>query len=597
MYTTKLKQNIDILIIYLGVHPPSSTESKSTISQNIKIFKDEFSCISELLSTERQAIYFIISATLGRIVIPLIHNHICIEHIYIQRDDGISQNCTWIDGYSKILGTWSSIQEIEEQVEQDSLSLGVRPICWSRTPDIFGELWAQKSSITIVPDITDDIKQIYAVPVIVNLCGVYPPPFVLHNGGIKIYEFSAVEDCRQFIEEKEISTIFLVIIGDYNDVFNELQLFVKYNSIHALYVFPINNSNDKYCESILVCESPKISGVFYQEKDLLLQMVADICFFRQIPTHIPEMNVFEIEFDILSSLTENKKAFLNFQFLIDILKQLWCAPGVPSKISDCIETAATGLSSDLFMNNIQLTLEIDRLIKQFDSDTLIKASSRLRLINQHLESSVQKTYPFSMTIYRAQLVSDKDLTAIKENKNNLFTIHTFALASRSFSSTKNICRRAYNNGLTAVLLEINIPKKTPLTYLDSDIIIFPLPTVFKIISTVEAPDKICHVQIELADSTMDLITEQLYYTIGEHLTWLTYGNYLAQIKKFDAAENYFKYLETILSDSPECASIYNNMSVMYLSISGKDQEALYYLKKAQDLIKPNKVEVSEKSTE
>jgi tetratricopeptide (TPR) repeat protein len=549
------------------------------------------------LSIKGQLIYFIISATFAKIVIPLIHNHVCIEHIYIQWDDSIPQNCSWIEVYSKIRGTWSSLREIEEQVKQDRSSIETRPSHWSRTPDIFGELWTQKLSTTIVPAISDDIRQTYALPIIVTLCDIRPTPFHLSKGGIKTYEFSTVEECHQFIKKQETLPIFLIIIGDHNGIFDKVPLLVQYDSLHALYIFPINNNNDKHYDTISVCESPKISGVFYHEKDLLLQMVADICFFRQMPRHIPKMSVLKMEFDILSTMNENKKAFFSFEFFIDILKQLWCAPGVPSEIFDCIERAGTGLSSDLYMNNMQLTLEIDRLIEQFDSDTFLKACSQLRLINQHLESSVQKIYPFSMTIYRAQLMSGEDLNAIQNKENSLFAIHTFVLASRSFSSTKTICRQACNNGLTAVFFEINIPKKTPLTYLDSDIIIFPLSTVFKIISITKAPDKICHVQVELADSTMDLITEQLYYTSGEHLTWLTFGNYLAHIKKFDAAENYFKYLQTILSDSPECASIYNNMSLMYLSMNGKDQEALDYLHKAQNLIESNIAKVSEKRTE
>jgi tetratricopeptide (TPR) repeat protein len=599
MCPTAYKQNVDILVAYLGTLRFPLIENKSAITRNIKFFKNENSCISKLSSTKGRVMYFIISATLAKKIIPLIHNETCIEHIYIQKDDNIPQNFALMDGYSKIRGMWSSIEEIMEQAERDIFLMETHPSRWSRTADIFGQLWAQTSSTSIVPDIADDIKRTYEAPIIVTLSNIRPAPFNLFKSDIISYEFSIIEDCYQFINKHGKSSIFLIIIGEDNNVIiDEVQLLVKYDSIHALYVFPINDDSDKQDATISVCEHPKVSGIFYQEKDLLLQIVADICFFRQIPTHIPTMSMLKIEFDLLSTLNEDKKAFLSFQFFIDVLQQLWCAPGVPSDISDCIEKSSTDSSSDLYMNNIQFTLAINRLIKQLDPVTLIKASSHLRLINQHFESSIQKRYPFSITVYHAQLVSDKELQAIQNNNNSLLGIHTFVLASRSCSSIKSICRRAWDNGLIALLMEINIPKTVSLNYLDSDIIIFPLSTVFKIKSTAIAPDQIWHVQMELADSTMDLIKAQLYHTIGEHLTWLTFGNYLSHIEHFDTAEKYFKYLQdTIPPKSRESASIYNNMSLMYLSMNDKDQEAFSCLKKAEELIKLDKAKVSENRTE
>ena len=194
-------------------------------------------------------------------------------------------------------------------------------------------------------------------------------------------------------------------------------------------------------------------------------------------------------------------------------------------------------------------------------------------------------------------MSDEDLKTIQNNKDKLFAMHTFVFASRSFSSTKSICRRAYDNGLTVVLLEIDVPKMTPLTYLDSDNIIFPLDTVFKIKFTATAPNKICHIRMEMTNSTMDLINQNLHCTVGERLSWLTFGNYFAQIKKDDIAEAYFNCLRTLPLKSDEFASIFNNMGLMYLSTDGKNQESIDYLNKAEELTKSNKVEARWKTTE
>ncbi len=585
------------MVAYLGEHPSAVKENSSINSRKPEIFENEYLCISKLLSIKEEVTYLIISATLAKLVIPLIHNHLCIEHIYIQQDHNGIQSVTWMDGYSKIQGTWASLQEIAEQMERDILSIETYPSSWSRTPDIFGELWTQKLSTTIMPSVSDDMKQRFKLPILVTLCSVQHTLSYLPKEGIETREFSVEEDCYQYIQRQIASSIFLLIIDDYNVISSKVESLVKYDSIHALYVFPVKNNTDKQCETISDYKSPKISGIFYNEKDLLLQMVADICFFRQISTYTPKMSMVKIEFDILSTLNEDKQAFLSFQFFIDVLKQLWCAPDVPSEISNQIKTPGTSLSADLYVNNTQLILKIDRLTNKFDPVSLYEASFYLRLINQQLECSIQKTYPFSITIYRVQLVSDNDLKAMEKNKNNLIAMHTFVLASRSFSSIKSICRRACDNGLTAVLFEINIPKMTPLTYLDSNNVIFPLSTVFKIKSIVTAPDEICHIQMEIANSTMDLINHKLHCTIGERLSWLTFGNYLAHIEKYDIAEAYFNYLRKIPLKSEESASIYNNIALMYLSIDGKDQETIDFLNKAEELTKSNKVEASGKTTE
>jgi tetratricopeptide (TPR) repeat protein len=61
---------------------------------------------------------------------------------------------------------------------------------------------------------------------------------------------------------------------------------------------------------------------------------------------------------------------------------------------------------------------------------------------------------------------------------------------------------------------------------------------------------------------------------------LTFGNYLAYLKQFDAAKEYCQYLLHLHPDDhPKLASIYNNMALIY-SAMNDDQEALRYLEKA-----------------
>jgi tetratricopeptide (TPR) repeat protein len=186
----------------------------------------------------------------------------------------------------------------------------------------------------------------------------------------------------------------------------------------------------------------------------------------------------------------------------------------------------------------------------------------------------------SLTVYRAQLVSKKDLEIIRENRQALLSIPTFILASRSFRTIANICRRAADNQLTVILFELKLSEGVPRAELDSDMVVFSLGTLFRLVSTESTPDGVCRTQLESADRAMQRIKDQLKLEVGGHLTWLTFGNYLTALKRFDAAKEYYKYLLVVLpSDHPSLGSIYNNMGLMY-SLQKNDQEALKWFEKA-----------------
>lgn len=171
-------------------------------------------------------------------------------------------------------------------------------------------------------------------------------------------------------------------------------------------------------------------------------------------------------------------------------------------------------------------------------------------------------------------------------------------ASRSYISSKTICRQACQNNLTAILFEIYIPERTAVTYINDDIVILPLTTVFSIKSVDTAPDNICHVRLQSNNSTMELIINQIDSIMGGHITWLTFGNYLARIKQFTAADNYLKYLLHLSSlDVQQCAAIYNNLGLLCLSIDGKHEESLDYLQKSQNLLNENKSIIHEKNND
>ncbi|CAF5081585.1 unnamed protein product, partial [Rotaria magnacalcarata] len=54
----------------------------------------------------------------------------------------------------------------------------------------------------------------------------------------------------------------------------------------------------------------KLSGIFGLNEDLLDQLITDICFYRQIQRHLPTMNAFKLEPNILHKLSDHQIEFL-----------------------------------------------------------------------------------------------------------------------------------------------------------------------------------------------------------------------------------------------------------------------------------------------
>ncbi|CAF4739770.1 unnamed protein product, partial [Rotaria sp. Silwood2] len=166
------------------------------------------------------------------------------------------------------------------------------------------------------------------------------------------------------------------------------------------------------------------------------------------------------------------------------------------------------------------------------------------------------------------------------NTNILLISQTFILASRSIHSIVNICRRAVDNQLIAVLFEIKISDKASVAHLNSDMIVFNLGTLFRLVSIDLTPDNVWYAQLEIADGAMQHIKDQIQTKINARLTWLTFGNYLTVLKQNIAADKYYQYLLHILPpDHPSLVSIYNNMGLMY-TLMNNNEKALKCFEKA-----------------
>ncbi|CAF3567329.1 unnamed protein product [Rotaria sp. Silwood1] len=434
-----------------------------------------------------------------------------------------------------------------------------RPSRWSRSKTLLAALCSQTNQtdplVSIELTFKDDLNTIC---IFILFLGSRRPFQLLHSN-IKIYEFYDVEQCIQAVQNNSSIHIYLII--SMNE-FQDIRSLVELDPIHAVYIVTDLESNE-IIEAMSTYS--KLSGIFVLNEDLLDQLITDICFYRQIRFRLPNMNIFKLESNILDKLNERQVDFLCFQLFSGILSEL---PNQSIRTDD----SNTQNDGHLLSHLIEANTKINYLFKDFKSSTLQNSATTLKEINQRILSLAEDINLSSDTVYRAQIVSETDLKMLQDNSNNLLAIQTFVLASRSFQSVVDICRRAIDNQLTVVLFELKLSDKISVAQLNSDTLAFSLGSLFRIVSTDAEPSGVWRAQLEPADGAMQRIRNQLRIEIGGHLTWLTFGNYLTALKRCDAAKNYYEYLLLVLpSDHPSLAFIYDNMGLMYSEMSDNER--------------------------
>ncbi|CAF3052800.1 unnamed protein product [Rotaria sp. Silwood2] len=445
-----------------------------------------------------------------------------------------------------------------------------RPSHWSRSKELLAQICSQTNqNDTLAPvehTFNDDLSTICISILFLGS----RQPFHLSHSNIKINEFYDIEQCIQWIQNNSSFHIYLIIsMSDFQDI----RYVVELNSVHAVYIVMDLESNELI---EMLSTYSKLSGIFVLNEDLLDQIITDICFYRQIRFRLPDMNIFKLESNILGKLNERQVDFLCFQLFSGILSEL---PNQSTTTGD----SNTQNEGHLLIHLIEANTKINYLFKDFNTSTLQNSVTTLKELNQRILSLAKTINSSSDTVYRAQIVSKTDLKMLQNNSNNLLAIQTFVLASRSFQSVVDICRRAVDNQLTVVLFELKLSNKISVAQLNSDTLVFSLGTLFRLVSTDPELNGVWRAQLEPVDGAMQRIINQLRIEIGGHLTWLTFGNYLTALKRYDAAKNYYEYLLLVLpSDHPSLAFIYDNMGLMYSEMSDNEM-ALTLFKKASEL--------------
>jgi tetratricopeptide (TPR) repeat protein len=529
-------------------------------------FDDECACLSQLLAIKDKLIYVVVSATFSNFVVPLIHDHKFIEHVYIHQNCNFEESIDWMEDYPKIRSNRSSIDLLTKKINKDIDSVMKRPTRWSRSKALLTELCSQAPHTNIPSSIntaTEDDLNTWRI-VVLNLDS--HRSLKLSHPKIRINKFDNMKECIRSIETGQTSVFLIISMNCFKDIRSLAEL----DAIHALYI--VSNLNSKEQIEMLSMYS-KLSGIFAPKEDLLEQLTTDIYFYHHMRVCTPKMSVFKIESNILGKLNDTQKDFLCFQLFSDILSQL----PIHSR-SAPVDHMKT--DNQILSCLIEANLKIIYLSNQLDIFTQPKSIVELHNINRQIDSMTKNNNnTSSVTIYRVQLASKEDIEILENNSNALLAIHAYVLASRSFQSIAKICRRAVNSQLTVVLFEIKLFDKAFVASINSDIVVFKRGTLFRLVSVDPGPDGIWRVQLEIENTAMWRIKDQLRIEIGSYLTWLTFGNYLSAFKRFNAAQQYFEYLQQVLPlEDPGLASIYNNMGLMYWE-KQNDKAALKLFKK------------------
>ena len=453
MHIVPFQRNINVIVASLGVQ----ISIKTTKLSNMEIvpFEDECDFIAKLLAIKDKLIYAVIPATLSDFVAPLIHNHKCIEYVYIYKDADETESLDWIEDYPKIQEHLYSTDELTRKVQDDIESIMQRPSRWSRSKQLLRELCLQKTEQNISIPIDDAQENDLQTCRIVILHLNERPSFHVTHPTIKINEFDDMNHCIHSIETDTSTTVFLLIA---TNTLDNIQSIAELDRVHAIYI--VTNVTFDNNEVQRMSSYSKLSGIFNPDEDFLEQLTTDICFYHRIRIRTPTISMFKLEPNILDKLNKHQVDFLCFQLFSSIL------PHLSSQLTTSSENEISN-PDQLLSRLIEANLKISHLFQNFNQSTLKESVMKLSEINRNIVSLTKNVESSSVTVYRAQLVTEEDLKMIQNNSNALLAIQTFVLASRSFQSAANICRQAVDNQLTVVLFELKLSERAAVADLDS----------------------------------------------------------------------------------------------------------------------------------
>jgi tetratricopeptide (TPR) repeat protein len=398
------------------------------------------------------------------------------------------------------------------------------------------------------------------------------------NPAVQFY--TDIQLCIDFIKSIFNEKIFLIISNNLSlDLLESISLL---QSILAIFIYDNNNNINQEINN-LKSQYPKIIDRYTNENDLLRSIEEKIQFIEK------QTFVYSL-FNEKQNLTKESASFLWYQMLINILKQIPQNENVCNemlnKYSDYYQTNRYELEKiELFHKNYTREQAIQWYINEYFLYKLLNYalctkniqllySFRFFIIDLCFE--IEKQYEYiknqgNLIVYRAQILSNKEIEKLKKHIGCLISTNGFLLTSRNKNLTLEFFQQNFSINEN-VLFEINIDLSIE-TIILADIssfssmpwkneILFYINSLFKIDSVeYDTINKIWNIKmtssndgtkrinkyLKLMQKEMDYHSPIIYFG---HLLW----NELGQINQ---AEIFFQILlKSLSNDHKDIPSIY-----------------------------------------
>ncbi|CAF1449680.1 unnamed protein product [Rotaria sp. Silwood1] len=593
----------NILIACLDV---DSSLISSDSSYLVELFDDECVCITDLLSITDRYVYFIVSSSVGKYIVPLIYQHRCVEQIYIYCPDDNQSDPSWTTHFPKIKDCWTDYSILVSQIYKDIKSILSRSSLWSNE-ELIDRCYTQTlikpsnwSSVSL--DLSNVQKYSISnkqIRIIVLHCDNYA---LFHTDSQRFHlsEFLNVVKCVEYLETTDIRSVFLIISGEIKSIMRDLRKITVSRQIYAIYLFVPSIDQQKLDKTL--CSYKEIGRLFDNLQFLLTCLTADIKFYLEKPLYIPIVSIFasqnKIEDNDELCLTGKQTKFAAFQLFVNTLHEAPASICRDQKLCDRCFTLVENESDsenaleilkvqpnkifDWFINVPFLSVIINSFLQEQFPQNLLDIQQLLKTIDQCFAELSPTTS--SAVVYRVQFLCEKDLKTITENVKELVAFHTYLLTTKDVLTARTIARQAADRGLLVIIFQIEISAQTRVLALNNNRLMFPFGSIFSIRSVDLAPDGVWYAQLKYDDSYFQSIQARLQLQMGEQLTWLTLGNYLCALNHFNEAKSYYDYLISALPKNHQALpSIYNNMGLMFAG-SGDDKKAATYYEIAMNLL-------------
>ncbi|CAF1437142.1 unnamed protein product, partial [Adineta ricciae] len=527
---------------------------------NVISFDDDLKCISELLSIMSKHIYFIVPLLIAKYIVPLIHDHPFLEHIYIYTVNNDTQP-SWTKSFSKVRRIWNSILDLDEQVHIDiclgSPDLSYRPTSWAT---LFHKICSQRPNenahkYSIFDD--DYNKDFEQVTLATLKCNNLVLPKEIQNMFL-LKDFHNVDQYEKFVQE-ENRPVFLITSDECIPSMNKLQ---------ALYIW--SESRTRFPSQ---SQHPRTHGTFTDATILYSRLLNDISFYRKAKTSgisfatFPSIDMSQL---ILPQLNEQMARFLKNYLLSIILPEI------------------SELTDSFTHSKIKSLEDIQYCLRVIHGQQIAHLLPNLLELHKRIPNRYNEETISPQTVYHADIISAEDLQTLRQNCDNLINTDSYILVISDLAAVRRLARRIAKSGSSAVLFEIQITQTTKLFYsYDNNSFLFPVGCTFRIRSINQALDGVWYVRlIHTIDKDLQIIKEQLQYEVGHQLNPLIFGHFLSALSWHKEANNYYEFwLDILKSDHRHRYAIHYYYGIL-LKCAREHRDAVNQLRQALACGKP-----------